>query len=72
MDEPRVDFIAELLRESEEADQKQRIEVDKLRADQLLTAIAIFETQMNDVNDLVDKDSQDQQVRRRCDCHMAS
>jgi len=56
MDEPRVDFIAELLAESEIADQKQRIEVDKLRADQLLTAIAILEGQMNDVNDLVDKE----------------
>jgi hypothetical protein len=56
MEEPRVDFIAELLRESDEADQKRRIEVDRLRADQLLSAIAILESQMNDVNELVDKE----------------
>ena len=54
----RIDFIEELLKESEEADQKTRIEVDKLRADQLLAAIAVLETQMNDVNDLVDKEMQ--------------
>jgi hypothetical protein len=56
MDEPRVDFIAELLRESDEADTKKKIEMDRLRADQLLTAIAILDGQMNDANDLVDKE----------------
>jgi len=57
MEEPRVDFIAELLAESDEVDQKQRTEVDRLRADQLLTAIAVLEAQMNDVNELVDKET---------------
>jgi hypothetical protein len=57
MEEPRIDFIAELLRESDEAEATKRIEMDRLRADQLLTAIAILENQMNDVNELVDKET---------------
>ncbi len=53
----RIDFIAELLRESEEADQEKRIEMDRLRADQLLAAIAVLEGQMADVNTLVEKET---------------
>jgi hypothetical protein len=56
MDTPRPDFLAELLAESEDADQQKRIEMDRLRADQLLTAVAILEAQMNDINDLVEKE----------------
>jgi hypothetical protein len=49
-------ILAELLAESEDADQQKRIEMDQLRADQLLTAVAILEDQMVDVNDLVNKE----------------
>jgi phosphatidylinositol kinase/protein kinase (PI-3 family) len=52
----RIDFIAELLRESDEAEATKKIEMDRLRADQLLTAIGILEDQMNDVTELVDKE----------------
>lgn len=52
----RPDFIEELLLQAEQADQEKKIEVDRLRADQLLAAIAVLENQMADVNDLVDKE----------------
>ena len=52
----RIDFIAELLRESELADKESKIEMDRLRADQLLAAVAVLEEHMADVNDLVDKE----------------
>ena len=52
----RIDFIAELLRESELADKESRIELDRLRADQLLAAVAVLEDRMSDANDLVDKE----------------
>jgi hypothetical protein len=48
----RIDFIAELLRESELADKETKIEMDRLRADQLLAAVAVLEEHMSDVNDL--------------------
>ena len=53
----RIDFIEELLRESEIADQQTRIEMDRLRADQILAAVAVLEEQMANVNDLVDKEA---------------
>ena len=53
----RIDFIEELLRESEIADQETRIEMDRLRADQLLAAVSILEEQMANVNDLVEKET---------------
>jgi len=56
MDEPRIDFIAELLRESEAADTVHAAEMNSLRADQMLSAVAVLEAQMADVNDLVDKE----------------
>jgi hypothetical protein len=56
MDTPRPDFLAELLAENEDADREKRMEMDRLRADQLLTAVATLEGQMNDVNELVDKE----------------
>jgi hypothetical protein len=52
----RPDFLAELLRESDEAEATKRIEMDKLRADQLLSAVAVIESQMTDVNELVEKE----------------
>jgi hypothetical protein len=52
----RIDFIEELLQEAEIADQEKRIEMDRLRADQLLAAVSVLEEQMANVNDLVDKE----------------
>ena len=52
----RVDFIAEILREAEVADAEKKIELDALRADQLLSAIAVIENQMNEVSELVEKE----------------
>lgn len=52
----RPDFIEELLFEAEQADQEKRIEMDRLRADQLLSAVGVLESQMSDVNVLVDKE----------------
>ena len=52
----RIDFIQELLRESEIADRETRIEMDRLRADQLLAAVSILEDQMANANDLVNKE----------------
>ena len=46
MDEPRPDFIEQLLQESEAADVAARVEMDKLRADQMLSAISVLESQM--------------------------
>jgi hypothetical protein len=54
----RIDFIAELLREAELADRETKIEMDRLRADQLLAAVAVLEEHMADANDLVDKEIQ--------------
>jgi hypothetical protein len=52
----RVDFIAEILREAEIADAEKKVELDALRADQLLSAIAVIENQMNEVSELVEKE----------------
>ena len=49
-----MNFLDELLLEAETAEEKQRIEVDKLRADQLLSAIAVLEAQVDDANRLAD------------------
>ena len=54
--EERIDFIEELILQAEQADQEKRIEMDRLRADQLLSAVAVLEGQMSDVNELVDKE----------------
>lgn len=56
MDEPRLDFIQELLLESEKADTAYAAEMNSLRADQMLSAVALLEAQMADVNELVDKE----------------
>ncbi len=55
--EERIDFIQELLLQAEEADKEKAIQVDSLRADQLLGAIAVLENQMTDVNELVNKEN---------------
>jgi hypothetical protein len=54
--EQRIDFIEELLQQADTADQQKKIEMDRLRADQLLAAIKVLEDQMSDVNELVDKE----------------
>ena len=46
-------FIEELLLQAEQRAEKEKIEVDKLRADQMLSAIGTLEKQMNDVVELV-------------------
>jgi len=57
MEEPRIDFIQELLDQSEQAEAQQRIEMDKLRADQLLAAVGVLEEQMAEVNKLADDEA---------------
>jgi phage host-nuclease inhibitor protein Gam len=54
--EERIDFIEQLLQEAEKADQEHRVEMDRLRADQILAAIAKLEEGMSEVNDLCDKE----------------
>ncbi len=54
--EERIDFIEDLLREAETAEAERRLEMDRLRADQLLTAIAVLEQQMSEANELVDRE----------------
>jgi hypothetical protein len=47
-------FIDEILAEAEIAEEKRKIELDRLRADQLLMAVARLEAGMGDVNKLAD------------------
>jgi hypothetical protein len=47
-------FIDEILAEAEVAEEKRRIELDRLRADQLLMAVARLEASMGEVNKLAD------------------
>lgn len=54
--EIKVDFIEELLAETEAADKKRAIELDRLSADQILAAIAKLEEGMAEINDLCDKE----------------
>jgi len=56
MDEPRLDFIEELLLQAEQADAEKQIEMDRLRADQILGAVAKLEEEMFDVNELCEKE----------------
>jgi hypothetical protein len=58
VDTPRPDFLEELLRESEAADTAHAAEMNSLRADQMLAAVAVLEGQMASVNDLVDKEAE--------------
>jgi hypothetical protein len=54
--EQKIDFIEELLLEAEHADQEKKIEMDRLRADQILAAIAKLEEGMAEVNVLCDSE----------------
>lgn len=49
-------FIDELLAEAEVAEAEHRIELDKLRADQLLQTIGVVEEKMEEVNRLVENE----------------
>jgi phage host-nuclease inhibitor protein Gam len=51
-----VTFIDELLQESEAADMKNKLEMNKLRADQLLMAISVLEEKLDEVSDLAKKE----------------
>jgi hypothetical protein len=50
-------FMDELLAEVEEKEQKVKIDLDRLKADQLLMAVAKLESQMDDVNKLADDET---------------
>lgn len=52
--EDRIDFIEELLLQAEQADKEKRISMDRLRADQILAAIAKLEEGMTEANGLCD------------------
>jgi hypothetical protein len=58
MDEPRIDFIEELLRESEARQEQETVEMNKLMADRMLSAVAVLGSQMEEVNQLVEKEIQ--------------
>jgi hypothetical protein len=51
---PMTNFLDELLAEVEEKQLQKKIELDQLKADQLLMAVAKLESQMDDVNKLAD------------------
>jgi hypothetical protein len=54
--EKRFDFIEQMLLEAEQAEEKHQIELDRIKADQMLSAVSVVEGQMADVNDLVEKE----------------
>jgi hypothetical protein len=54
--EERINFIEEILREAEIAEADRKLELDRLRADQILSAIAVLEGKMSEVNDLCEKE----------------
>jgi hypothetical protein len=51
-----MNFMDELLAEVEEKEEKRKLELDRLRADQLLTAIGTLEQRADDINELVDSE----------------
>lgn len=54
--ETRIDFIAEMLKEAEARDEERRVEMDRIKADTMLCAIAVLEAQMNQVQELCDRE----------------
>jgi hypothetical protein len=56
MDQPKLDFIEELLAESDAKQEQHAVEMNKLMADRMLAAVSILEGQMEEVNDLVEKE----------------
>jgi hypothetical protein len=51
-----MNFMDELLAEVEEKEEKRKLELDRLRADQLLTAIGTLEQRADDINELADSE----------------
>jgi hypothetical protein len=51
-----MNFIDELLAEAEQADAKKLIEINRLRADQLLMAISTLEARAAEINTMVDSE----------------
>ena len=56
MEEPKLDFIEELLAESDVRREQEAVEMNKLMADRMLSAVSVLESQMEDVNELVEKE----------------
>lgn len=52
--EERVDFISQMLAQSEAAEERKKVEMDRLRADAMLGAVSVVEQQMGDVNKLAE------------------
>lgn len=50
------DFIDEILHEAEVREANERIEMDRMRADTMLKAVAVLDTQMAEANELCDKE----------------
>ena len=51
-------FIDELLLEAEAKEKEDRLEMNRLKADQILTALSVLEEKANDVNKLADDEIQ--------------
>lgn len=49
-------FIDELLAEAEEAEEQRRLELDKVRADQLLSAITVLQQQAEEIETIADRE----------------
>ena len=47
-------FLDELLKEAEEADEKKRIQMSKVRCDQVLQSIAVLESKVEEVNNIAE------------------
>ena len=52
--EAKMNFLDELLKEAEEADEKKRIQMSKVRCDQVLQSIVILETKVEEVNTIAE------------------
>jgi hypothetical protein len=51
-----MNFLDELLKEAEEADEKKRIQMSKVRCDQVLQSIAVLENKIDEVNNIAEKE----------------
>jgi hypothetical protein len=50
MNEQRIDFIEELLQESEKQDDARRLEMNRVSADQILAAVSVIDREMEEVS----------------------
>ena len=50
----KMNFLDELLKEAEKADEKKRIQMSKVRCDQVLQSIAMLETKIDEVNGIAE------------------